>query len=63
MIFGVVVVVIGVLLLLQNLGLITGAMWSFVWPCLIIAVGVNIMMKHQDREQRRENRKEKHERD
>jgi hypothetical protein len=47
MTFGLIVVVVGAMFLLQNLGVITSAVWSLVWPSLLIVAGVSIMMKHE----------------
>lgn len=40
MIFGIVVLAVGVLYLMQTMGLIAGSFWGFVWPIVIIAIGL-----------------------
>lgn len=45
MIFGLIVLIIGILLLLQTLGLITYDVWSIFWPMIVILIGLKIMAK------------------
>jgi uncharacterized membrane protein HdeD (DUF308 family) len=45
MFFGVVVLLVGVVFLLQNLGLIEGSAWNIVWPIVIILLGLSILLK------------------
>jgi membrane-associated PAP2 superfamily phosphatase len=45
MFFGIAVVVIGVVFLLQNLGFISSNVWSIIWPVLIILFGFSIIFK------------------
>ena len=52
MIFGSIVIVIGVVFLLQNLGLITGDFWSIFGPCLLIVVGLGIIFKKKQHEKK-----------
>lgn len=41
---GVVLILIGLLLLLQNLGILQwGSLWKF-WPVILIAVGISMIM-------------------
>ena len=44
MFFGVVLIIIGVLLLLNEMHIIYWSFWSYIWPILIIAVGVRLMI-------------------
>ncbi len=46
--FGVAIIVVGVVLLLQNLGLVTGGAWSIVWPALIIILGIALIAKKEN---------------
>jgi predicted membrane protein len=46
---GAVIAGLGVLLLLQNLGLIHGDIWRFVWPVILIAVGLGMLIRAVDR--------------
>ncbi len=45
MFFGVVVLLVGIVFLLQNLGLIEGSAWNVVWPIIIILFGITILIK------------------
>jgi len=40
---------IGTVFLLRNLGYIYGDVWSYIWPGILIAVGLSILVKHLDR--------------
>ena len=48
-IFGAVIAGVGVLLLLENLGLIHGDIWRFLWPIILIAVGLGMLVRAVDR--------------
>jgi hypothetical protein len=43
--FGVLILIIGLFFLLKNLGLITGHLWSILWPLLIIAIGLKLLFR------------------
>lgn len=45
MFFGIVVLAIGVVFLLQNLGFISSGVWGIIWPCILIAMGLSMMCK------------------
>lgn len=47
MFFGIALVVIGLVFLLQNLGFISNNIWDIIWPSLIILLGVSILMKEK----------------
>jgi hypothetical protein len=47
MFFGLALVIIGFLFLLQNLGLISGDFWSILWPCLVILLGVSLIFRRE----------------
>lgn len=47
MIFGIIIIVVGVVFLLQNLGYITGSIWGIIWPLLIMAVGLKMVIKRK----------------
>lgn len=47
--FGVAIIIVGVILLLQNLGLVSGGVWDVVWPALIIMLGASILAKRDRR--------------
>ena len=44
MVFGTIILIIGVALLLQTLGILSGNVWSFFWAILFIVVGVKMTM-------------------
>jgi len=44
MFFGIVLVILGALLLLNELGIIDWSFWGFLWPVLIVAVGVRMIV-------------------
>ena len=46
--FGFGVVIVGVLLLLDNLGILHGDAWGYVWPIAIILVGLSIIFRKKD---------------
>jgi len=43
MVFGYFFIIVGILLLLNELGLIAGSFWGFLWAMLFIVVGINIL--------------------
>lgn len=43
--FGVVLIVVGVVFLLQNLGYVTGEVWNVIWPAFIILIGISMLLK------------------
>ena len=43
--FGLVLVVLGVLFLLEEMGIITGSFWGYFWPVILIVVGFSLMDK------------------
>lgn len=45
MFFGMLLIVLGVVFLLQNLGLLPEGSWSVIWPIAIIALGISIVAK------------------
>lgn len=44
MFFGIVLVIIGVLLLLNEMNIIYWSFWSYIWPVIIIAVGTRMII-------------------
>ena len=50
MFFGIVILILGVIFLLNNLGIITGEVWPIIWPCLIIAFGLAIVCRRKKRD-------------
>lgn len=47
--FGVAIIIVGVILLLQNLGFVSGGVWEVVWPALIILLGISILARRDRR--------------
>lgn len=43
MVFGYFFIIVGILLLLNELGLISGSFWGFLWAMLFIVVGINMI--------------------
>ena len=42
---GLAILIIGVVFLLENLGIITSSVWDIIWPSLIIALGLGMLLK------------------
>ena len=42
---GLIILVIGAILLLRNLGYIGMELWNIIWPCIWIIVGLKFMLK------------------
>ena len=45
MFVGLILLIIGVIFLLRNLGYITEPVWSVIWPAILIVIGVGILLK------------------
>ena len=43
--FGLILVVLGILFILEEMGFIQGDFWGYFWPIILIIVGLNIMKK------------------
>ena len=46
MFMGILLLLIGLLMLLNRLDLIRGGFWDWLWPVVMIAIGVNMLAKH-----------------
>jgi cyanate permease len=46
MFIGVIVIIIGCVFLLQNLGIISQDSWSIIWPMFLIALGLSMVFKN-----------------
>ena len=44
MFFGLALVIIGIIFLLEKLGIVSGPIWSYVWPSLLILLGSNMVL-------------------
>ena len=49
MISGLILIIIGTVFLLQNLGYISEGAWSIIWPAILIVIGLGILLKRKDR--------------
>ena len=47
MFLGVLILLLGVLMLLQQLDIIRGGVWEFFWPAAVIAIGISMIVKHR----------------
>ena len=47
MVVGFIVLVIGIIFLLKNLDILQGDVWDIVWPCLIVAVALGMLLKRK----------------
>lgn len=48
MFFGYLLVIIGVVWLLKNLGIFTAATWDIIFPSVIIACGLAVILRKKD---------------
>ena len=49
MVAGMVITIVGFLLLLDKMGIVSGAVWTFFWPILIIYIGLWMMYSKANR--------------
>ncbi len=42
---GIILIVIGGVFLLKNMGLLEGIEWGILWPIILIVLGVNMILK------------------
>ena len=49
MVIGLILVAIGVLALLMKLDIISGSLWGYVWPVILIIVGLNFLLGWRSR--------------
>ena len=59
MVLGLIIVIVGLILLMQNLGLVGPEIWNVIWPCLIILVGVGLLSRRQYKQAKWERFEEK----
>ncbi len=52
MFFGFIILIIGLIFLLKNLGFIGNDVWPIIWPSLVIAVGLSILLKRRKHEKK-----------
>ncbi len=44
MFFGLALVIVGVIFLLEKFGIVSGSIWGYVWPSLIILLGLFMVL-------------------
>jgi hypothetical protein len=47
MFVGILLLILGVLMILERLGLIYGSFWEFFWPAAVLALGVHLIIKNK----------------
>jgi len=47
---GIIIGGLGTVFLLRNLGYIYGNIWEYIWPAILISVGLSILVKHLERQ-------------
>ena len=45
MFIGILVLAVGVVFLLQNLGYVNGSVWGIIWPAIIIVIGLSMIFR------------------
>ncbi len=45
MFIGILILALGVIFLLQNLGYIQGSLWQVIWPLALMALGISILLE------------------
>lgn len=46
---GSLIILIGLIMLLQTLGIISGSIWKYLWPVVIILVGIAIIFTKRNK--------------
>ncbi len=47
MTIGIILIITGIIFLLKNLGVISIAVWSVIWPGILIVIGVRLLFRRQ----------------
>ncbi len=47
MIIGIILIIIGAVALASKLGIISGGVWSFVWPLILIVLGLSLLFRRR----------------
>lgn len=45
MFFGLLLVIVGAVFLLENLGIVSGDVWDLIWPLIIMLFGISLLIK------------------
>jgi len=57
MFWGIVLIIIGAVLLLDKVNIIAiGSFWDYIWPILILAVGIRMIITHNQKITKGDNR-------
>jgi hypothetical protein len=43
MVFGLILVAVGIIALLEKLNVITGNIWNYTWPAILVIIGLSIV--------------------
>jgi hypothetical protein len=49
MYIGFLLIIVGVLFLLKNLGIISGSFWDILWPIVVVFVGISMLFGRKKR--------------
>jgi ABC-type glycerol-3-phosphate transport system permease component len=52
MFIGLIIIVIGLVLLMQNMGFVSSEIWNVIWPSIIILFGISLLMKRNARREK-----------
>jgi hypothetical protein len=44
MVFGAIIIAVGIIALLVNTGAITGSIWDYVWPTALVIIGLSFII-------------------
>lgn len=49
MFLGTLLLLLGILMMLERLGYIYGPVWDYLWPVVLVALGLHLIIKHRRR--------------
>lgn len=49
MFLGIILLSLGVLMILERLGIIYGPIWDYLWPVVLVALGLQLIVKHRQK--------------
>jgi len=44
MVIGLIIIAVGVIALLVNLGVLSGSVWEYAWPAILIIIGLSFLL-------------------
>lgn len=47
MFVGIMLLAFGVLMILQKMGIIYGPIWDYLWPVILVALGLQMIFEHR----------------